>query len=132
MKQVIFHATILSSIITLCNTGINYILFWGIISLVLIVWCNKHLTIREMAKFSGYNIFYKYINRYSIMLMKKNLLILGLFVVISVLTGIVIKQQIKLTKAVNYIDSLERDFPQYIDTTASSDAYTEWYSDTII
>lgn len=66
------------------------------------------------------------------MLIKKNLLILGLFVVISVLTGIVIKQQIKLTKAVNYIDSLERDFPQYIDTTASSDAYTEWYSDTII
>ena len=42
--------------------------------------------------------------------MKKNLLILGLFAVISVLTGIVIKQQIKLTKAVNYIDSLERDF----------------------
>ena len=59
--------------------------------------------------------------------MKKNLLILGLFAVISVLTGIVIKQQIKLTKAVNYIDSLERDFPQYIDTTASSDAYSSYY-----
>ena len=57
------YKTILSSIITLCNTDINYILFWGIISSVLIVWCNKHLTIREVAKFSGYNIFYKYINK---------------------------------------------------------------------
>ena len=64
--------------------------------------------------------------------MKKNILMLGLFEVNSVLRGIVIKKQNKLTKAVNYIDSLERDFPQYIDTTDSSDAYTEWYSDTII
>lgn len=49
-----------------------------------------------------------------------SVLLIGLLVVCNHLTN-------RLDAASNYIDRLETDYPDYLDTSAEGDEYTEWY-----
>lgn len=60
-------------------------------------------------------------------MMTKNKLIVGLLLVIVALTGICINQNDTINKAKAYINDLENDFPEFIDTTSGGDAYSEYY-----
>ena len=60
--------------------------------------------------------------------MTKNIIIVILLILIGVLTGICIYQNDTINKAEAYINDLENDFPDYIDTTSGRDAYNNWYN----
>lgn len=60
--------------------------------------------------------------------MTKNVLIAVLLLLTGVLAGICINQNDTIDKAKAYINDLESDFPEFIDTTSGSDAYSEYYS----
>ena len=49
-----------------------------------------------------------------------SVLLIGLAVTCNHLTH-------RLDAASNYIDRLETDYPDYLDTSAESDEYLEWY-----
>ena len=59
--------------------------------------------------------------------MKKNTLIAVLLLVITILAGITIYQNVRLNSAEHYIEALEKDYLDFIDTTSGTDAYSEWY-----
>lgn len=59
--------------------------------------------------------------------MTKDIIIVGLILLGVALTGICINQNDTINKAKAYIDDLENDFPEYINTTSGGDAYGEWY-----
>lgn len=59
--------------------------------------------------------------------MTKDIIIVGLILLGIALAGICINQNDTINKAKAYIDDLENDFPEYIDTTSGGDAYGEWY-----
>lgn len=60
--------------------------------------------------------------------MTKNVLIAVLLLLVGVLAGICINQNDTINKAKAYINDLENDFPEFIDTTSSGDTYSEYYS----
>lgn len=60
--------------------------------------------------------------------MTKNVLIAVLLLLVGVLAGICINQNDTINKAKAYINDLESDFPEFIDTTSGGDAYSEYYS----
>ena len=60
--------------------------------------------------------------------MTKNVLIAVLLLLTGVLAGICINQNDTINKAKAYINDLESDFPEFIDTTSGSDAYSKYYS----
>ena len=60
--------------------------------------------------------------------MTKNALIAVLLLLTGVLAGICINQNDTINKAKTYINDLESDFPEFIDTTSGGDAYSEYYS----
>lgn len=60
--------------------------------------------------------------------MVKNILIVILLSLVGVLTGICINQNDTINKAKMYINDLETDFPEYIDTTSGMDSYSEYYN----
>ena len=60
--------------------------------------------------------------------MIKNVLIAVLLLLTGVLAGICINQNDTINKAKTYINDLESDFPEFIDTTSGGDAYSEYYS----
>lgn len=60
--------------------------------------------------------------------MTKNVLIAVLLLLTGVLAGICINQNDTINKAKAYINDLESDFPEFIDTTSGGDAYSEYYS----
>lgn len=60
--------------------------------------------------------------------MTKNVLIAVLLLLVGVLAGICINQNDTINKAKAYINDLESDFPEFIDTTSGDDAYSEYYS----
>lgn len=60
-------------------------------------------------------------------MMTKNILIAVLLLLVGVLTGICINQNDTINKAKAYINDLESDFPEFIDTTSGGDAYSEYY-----
>lgn len=49
---------------------------------------------------------------------------IALFITITISTIVL---RIKLDKAEKYINRLEQDFPEYIDTTSGTDEYNEYY-----
>ena len=59
--------------------------------------------------------------------MTKNIIIVVLLLLVGVLTGICIYQNDTINRAKTYINNLENDFPEYIDTTSDGDAYSEYY-----
>ena len=59
--------------------------------------------------------------------MTKNIIIVVLLLLVGVLTGICIYQSDTISRAKAYINDLENDFPEYIDTTSGGDAYSDWY-----
>lgn len=61
-------------------------------------------------------------------MMIKNAIIVVLLLLVGVLTGICIYQNDTINKAKTYINDLENDFPDYIDTTSGGDAYSDWYN----
>lgn len=58
---------------------------------------------------------------------KKNILIAVLVLVVLILAGVCVYQNDTISRAKAYINDLENDFPEYIDTTSGSDAYSDWY-----
>ena len=60
--------------------------------------------------------------------MKKNILIAVLVLVVLILAGVTLYQSERLSAAKAYINDLEADYPDYIDTTSGGDAYSEWYN----
>ena len=60
--------------------------------------------------------------------MKKNILIAVLVLVVLVLAGVTLYQSERLSAAKAYINDLETDYPDYLDTTSGGDAYSEWYN----
>lgn len=60
--------------------------------------------------------------------MKKNILIAVLVLVVLVLAGVTLYQSERLGAAKAYINDLETDYPDYLDTTSGGDAYSEWYN----
>ena len=60
--------------------------------------------------------------------MKKNILIAVLVLVVLILAGVTLYQSERLSAAKAYINDLETDYPDYIDTTSGGDAYSEWYN----
>ena len=59
--------------------------------------------------------------------MAKNIIIFVLLVLIGGLAIVGIEELIALHKAQAYIEALENDFPDYLDTTAENDAYLDYY-----
>lgn len=59
--------------------------------------------------------------------MTKNIIIVVLLLLIGVLAGVCINQNDTINKAKAYINDLESDFPEFIDTTSGGDAYSEYY-----
>lgn len=59
--------------------------------------------------------------------MTKNIIICLLIAIIGVLTFVGIKKLKTLHAAQAYIEALENDFPDYLDTTAENDAYLDYY-----
>lgn len=62
------------------------------------------------------------------LMMIKNAIIVVLLLLVGVLTGVCIYQNDTISKAKAYINDLENDFPEYIDTTSGGDAYSDWYN----
>ena len=60
--------------------------------------------------------------------MTKNTFIAVLSLLVGVLAGICINQNDTINKAKAYINDLESDFPEFIDTTSEGDAYSEYYN----
>ena len=60
--------------------------------------------------------------------MTKNILIAVLLLLVGILAGICINQSDTINKAKAYINDLENDFPEFIDTTSGGDTYSEYYS----
>lgn len=63
MKAILFYSTAVSIIMSLCLSEAPS---WAYITLiisdiVLVSLCKKHLTIKDVCKYSGYNIWYKMI-----------------------------------------------------------------------
>lgn len=61
-------------------------------------------------------------------MMTKNILIAVLLLLVGVLAGICINQNDTINKAKAYINDLENNFPEFIDTTSGGDAYSEYYN----
>lgn len=61
-------------------------------------------------------------------MMIKNTIIVVLLLIVGVLTGACIYQNDTINKAKAYINDLENDFPEYIDTTSGGDAYSNYYN----
>ena len=60
--------------------------------------------------------------------MTKNTFIAVLLLLVGVLAGICINQNDTINKAKAYINDLEKDFPEFIDTTSGGDAYSNYYN----
>lgn len=60
--------------------------------------------------------------------MIKNILIVILLLTIIIFTGICINQNDTIIKAKAYINDLENDSPEFVDTTSGGDAYSEYYN----
>ena len=59
--------------------------------------------------------------------MTKNIIIVVLLLIAGVLAGICIYQSDTINRAKAYINDLESDFPEFIDTTSGGDTYSEYY-----
>ena len=59
--------------------------------------------------------------------MTKNIIIFVLLVLIGGLTIVGIEELKTLHAAQAYIEALENDFPDYLDTTAENDVYLDYY-----
>lgn len=60
--------------------------------------------------------------------MKKNTTIVILLLVVAILIGVTVYQSDRLNCAEEYINALENDYPDFIDTTSGTDAYSNWYN----
>ena len=59
--------------------------------------------------------------------MIKNITIIMLLLMVIVLTLAGFETLQNFNKAQDYINALEKDFPEYIDITAETDAYINYY-----
>lgn len=59
--------------------------------------------------------------------MEKNFFIVILIGIVCSFAYVISLQSNRLDAADAYIHELENDFPEYIDTTSGSDAYSEYY-----
>lgn len=57
----------------------------------------------------------------------KDLIITVLIVIIATLLVATNYLNTRVDDARDYINVLEADYPEYIDTTSGTDAYVEWY-----
>lgn len=60
--------------------------------------------------------------------MTKNLIIFVLLVFLIGALAALQHMTVRYDAAMNYIDVLETDFPDYIDVTAETDAYSDYYN----
>lgn len=60
--------------------------------------------------------------------MKKNIIIVVLLLAVVGLCVALQHVTERLDVAAAYIDALETDYPDFIDTTSGCDAYSDWYS----
>ena len=60
--------------------------------------------------------------------MTKNLIIFMLLVFLIGALAALQHMTIRYDVAMNYIDALEEDFPEYIDVTAETDVYSDYYN----
>lgn len=58
----------------------------------------------------------------------KNLIIFMLLVFFIGALAALQHMTVRYDVAMDYIDALERDFPDYIDVTAGTDAYSDYYN----
>lgn len=61
MKTIIFYITSILTILLLC---LESSLTWAILIIVdaiLIRWCYKHISLRELVRYTGYDIWYKHL-----------------------------------------------------------------------
>lgn len=59
--------------------------------------------------------------------MTKNLIIFMLLVFLIGALAALQHMTVRYDAAMNYIDALEEDFPEYIDVTSGNDAYSDYY-----
>mgnify|MGYP003295399819 CR=1 FL=1 len=55
-------------------------------------------------------------------------IVIAMFICMCSIVKDYVHISVKYEKAVNYINALEADFPDYIDITAESDEYYEYYN----
>ena len=63
-----------------------------------------------------------------LMLMSKNLIILLLSIAVVGLSCACNHLTRRVDAAINYINAFEETYPDYLDTVAECDAYSEWYN----
>lgn len=63
MKAILFYVTAIMLFITLCITNPSFtaVVVLAIIDAVLILLCMKYLSLRDIIKFTGYDIWYKHL-----------------------------------------------------------------------
>lgn len=59
MKAILFYTTAIMIALTLCITSLQSLVVLSIIDAALIAVCKKYLTLRDVVRYSGYDIFYK-------------------------------------------------------------------------
>lgn len=60
--------------------------------------------------------------------MKKNIIIAVLVFFLLFFLGILNYMTIRVDNSRAYIKALERDFPEYLDVTSGTDAFSEYYN----
>ena len=63
-----------------------------------------------------------------LMFMSKNLVILLLSIAVVGLSCACNHLTHRVDAAINYINAFEETYPDYLDTVAEGDAYSEWYN----
>lgn len=62
MKATIFYITaILTTVLLMTNITLDWFIM-GIVDIVLVTWCRSNITLRELIKLTGYDIWYKMID----------------------------------------------------------------------
>lgn len=61
MKAIIFYIVSILTVLLLCSEITLAWFILAIVNVVLAAWCKKHLTLREVVRYTGYDIWYKFL-----------------------------------------------------------------------
>ena len=59
MKAILFYTTAVMIVLTICSASFGTFLILSIIDVILVELYRKNLTLKDIIKYSGYNIWYK-------------------------------------------------------------------------
>lgn len=59
MKAILFYTTAVMIVLTICSASLGTFLILSIIDVILVELYRKKLTLKDIIKYSGYNIWYK-------------------------------------------------------------------------